>query len=127
MRDGPELERLTTEAMDLRWTDELAAVVRRRLEALTGEADWRDAADAARRDLERYGRNAELAREMIRHIAHDLSTEDTGARSSGSDPRAARCRGSRNRLEQRVEQRVAALGGRPGEPFTYLLAEVAMS
>lgn len=77
MEDGPELERLTSEAMERLWSEELEARVREGLAALETEDDWRAGAQAALATLDRDPRGAAVSREVVRHLAMQLSHEDT--------------------------------------------------
>jgi hypothetical protein len=77
MADGPELERLTSEAMSAVWTHQLEEMVREGLVALRRKQDWRRAAEEALVELDRDPAGAEVCREVVRHLALDLSNEDT--------------------------------------------------
>jgi hypothetical protein len=77
MEDGPQLERLTSEAMSVLWTRELEESVREGLVSLCRKDEWRSGAEAALAELERDPRQAQVAREVVRHLALDLSNEDT--------------------------------------------------
>lgn len=77
MPDGPELERLTSAAMGTVWTAEFEAEVREGLVELADEDDWRAAAESALVELDRDPYAAEIAREVTRHLAMELSHEDT--------------------------------------------------
>jgi hypothetical protein len=77
MRDGPELERLTTEAMEELWTDDLEAGIREGVALLGEREEWRAAAVAALAELDRDPRSAEVARDVVRHLAMQRSHLDT--------------------------------------------------
>ena len=77
MDDGPQLERLTSEAMGALWTRELEQTVREGLLSLRRKDDWRSAAESALAELECDPRRAEVAKEVVRHLAMELSNEDT--------------------------------------------------
>ena len=76
MEDGPQLERLTSEAMSVLWTRELAEMVREGLVSLHRQDEWRSGAEAALAEFDRDPQRAEVAREVVRHLALDLSNED---------------------------------------------------
>lgn len=61
MEDGPELERLRSEAMERLWSEGLEAAVREGVTALRAQDDWRAAAEAALAALGRDPRGAGLA------------------------------------------------------------------
>ncbi len=77
MPDGPELERLTSAAMDTVWTDEIRVDVREGLVELTDEDEWRAAAESALLELDRNPRAADIAREVTRSLAMELGQEDS--------------------------------------------------
>jgi hypothetical protein len=76
MPDGPLLERLTTDALDALWSDELEATIREGLADLRERNAWRAGVDAALVELDRDPRAAEVSREVVRHLAMQLSQED---------------------------------------------------
>jgi len=97
MEDGPELERLTDAALDRLWEPELERVVRDGLARLSGDDEWRVGAEAAIREFERGPRQAEVSREVVRHLAMQLSHVDApvffcvlclddGIRNAAEDP-----------------------------------------
>jgi len=77
MDDGPELERLTSEAMSVLWTRELENNVREGLLLLRRKDEWRSGAEAALTEFDRDPRRAEVTKEVVRHLALDLANEDT--------------------------------------------------
>jgi hypothetical protein len=77
LQDGPELDRLTDDAAQRLWLPELDRLVRAALQELTQKEDeWRDAAVAALRDLDARRERAEVAREVVRHLAMQLGNDD---------------------------------------------------
>ncbi|HEU5362839.1 MAG TPA: hypothetical protein VFU56_05820 [Gaiellaceae bacterium] len=77
MRDGPELERLTTEAMEALWSDGLAATIREGVSEVGEREEWRAGAAAALAQFGRDARAAEVSREAVRHLAMQRSNLDT--------------------------------------------------
>jgi len=77
--DGPELERLTEEALDRLWSDEFEEIIREGLTRLAERDEWANAVTAAIVEFERDPRVAEVTRDVIRHLAMQLSQEDTPA------------------------------------------------
>jgi hypothetical protein len=77
--DGPELERLTEEALDRLWSDEFEEIIREGLTRLAERDEWANAVTAAIVEFERDPRVAEVTRAVIRHLAMQLSQEDTPA------------------------------------------------
>jgi hypothetical protein len=77
MPDGPLLERLTTDALEALWSDELEASIREGLALLRQRDAWRAGVDAALVELDRDPRAAEVSREVVRHLAMQLSQADT--------------------------------------------------
>jgi hypothetical protein len=76
MADGPRLEQLTSGAVDALWSEELEAFIRDGLERLRADEDWRIAAGPALAELERVHQGAEVSREVVRHLAMQLSHAD---------------------------------------------------
>jgi hypothetical protein len=74
---GPRLEDLTTTAVEAIWSDELEGMIRAGLEQLCEKEDWRAGAEAALAELAREPRAAEVSREVVRHLAQQLSQADT--------------------------------------------------
>lgn len=66
---GPELERLTDEAIERIWDAELEQLIRDGLVRLLDKDDWRAGAQAALDEFDRDGRDAEVSREVVRCIA----------------------------------------------------------
>jgi hypothetical protein len=130
MDDGPELEHLTSTAMSAMWSEELEVMIVAGLTRLCREDDWRAAAQAALAEFESDARGAEVSKEVIRDLALELAGNDAPAlfclhcleehigRIPPAERRALAVRVAilarrdaavpRNRLETRV----AALGGR---------------
>ena len=77
MPDGERLEALTDVALDAIWSDELETMMRDGLERLRGREDWRTAAEASLVELGIDARAAEVSREVVRHLAMELSHKDT--------------------------------------------------
>lgn len=75
--EGPELERLTDEALDRLWNRELEELIGNRLARLVERDEWTKSVSAAIAEFERDPRVAEVSREVIRHLAMQLSHEDT--------------------------------------------------
>src|SRR5436309_4971609 len=63
--EGVELERLTDEAVERLWDDELELLVRGGIVRLAAEEDWRKAATAALAEFDRDPRRSEIAREVV--------------------------------------------------------------
>jgi hypothetical protein len=76
MDDGPELEHLTATAMSALWSDELGAMIASGLVRLSRKDDWRAAAQASLVELERDSRAAEVSKEVVRHLALQLASDD---------------------------------------------------
>jgi hypothetical protein len=76
MEYGPELDRLTTEAMEKLWTDDLEAGIREGVTLLAEREEWRAASVAALAELDRDPRGAEVSREVVRHLAMQRSHLD---------------------------------------------------
>lgn len=77
MADGPELDRLTSEAMSAMWTRQLETMVREGLVSLCRDEEWRSGAEAALAELDLDPRTAQVSREVVRHLALDLANHDT--------------------------------------------------
>lgn len=77
MRDGPELERLTDEALDAIWTLELEEAIRARLLELGEDGEWKIGAESALAEFDRAPRSAEVSREVVRELALQLGHQDT--------------------------------------------------
>ena len=77
MPDGPLLEKLTTTALDVLWSDELEEIIREGLAGLRERDGWRAGVDAALAELDRDPRAADVSREVVRHLAMQLSQADT--------------------------------------------------
>ena len=73
---GPLLERLTDEAMERIWDDELAAEIRTGLVRLTSKEDWAAAASAALVEFDRDPAAAEVSREVVITFAMQIGQED---------------------------------------------------
>jgi hypothetical protein len=76
--EGPELERLTDEALDRLWIDELEQWIREGLVRVAADKDkdWERAAAAALVEFDRAPRQAEVSREVVRHLAMQLGGTD---------------------------------------------------
>lgn len=73
MEDRPELERLTDNALDRIWTDELSTWIRDGIVELARRDNWRDGAQATLMEFDSGPRAAEVSREVVRHLAMQLS------------------------------------------------------
>jgi hypothetical protein len=74
--NGPELERLTDEAVERLWVDELEQWIREGLVRVAADDGWEQAASAALVEFERAPRSAEVSREVVRHLAMQLGGAD---------------------------------------------------
>ena len=75
--DEPVLERLTDAAFPRVWNEELEAGVREGLERLATRSDWRVPVTAALAELDRDPPSAEVAREVVRHLAMQVGQVGT--------------------------------------------------
>ena len=73
---GPLLERLTDEAVGRIWDAELEGMVREGLVRLCGLDGWEQGAVAALAEFDRDPPRSEVAREVVRHLAMQLGSED---------------------------------------------------
>jgi hypothetical protein len=75
--EGPEVDRLTDEAVERIWSAELEESIRDGLLGLAaGEAEWRAAATAALIEFDRCPRRSEVARAVVQRLAMDVSQRD---------------------------------------------------
>jgi hypothetical protein len=74
--EGPELERLTDEALGRLWVDELEQWIREGLVRVAADEGWEAAAAAALTEFDRAPRQAEVSREVVRHLAMQLGGAD---------------------------------------------------
>jgi hypothetical protein len=75
---GPELERLTDDAVERIWDDELAALVRQGIERLATREVWETAAAAALAEFDRDPPASEVAREIVRYLASQVGSAGHG-------------------------------------------------
>ena len=75
--EGAELERLTDEAVERIWSDELQELIREGLQRLGLRAEWAAAVEDALAEFDRHPRTAQVSREVVRHLALQLGHEDT--------------------------------------------------
>jgi hypothetical protein len=73
---GPELERLTDEAVERIWDAELEGMVRDGLVRLSGQDGWEEGAAKALAEFDRDPPRSEVAREVVRHLALQLGSAD---------------------------------------------------
>ena len=73
---GAEFERLTDDAIERIWDDELAGMVRDGLVRLSAKKDWERAVVAALAEFDRDPRRSEVSREVVRHLAMQLGQTD---------------------------------------------------
>ena len=74
--EGPELERLTDEALARLWVGELEQWIREGLVRVAADEGWERAAAAALVEFDRDPRQAEVSREVVRHLAMQLGGTD---------------------------------------------------
>jgi hypothetical protein len=74
--NGPEVERLTTEALDRLWEDELERLIREGLVRLAADEGWEQGAATALAEFDRSPRDADVSREVVRHLAMQLGSND---------------------------------------------------
>jgi hypothetical protein len=74
--NGAELERLTDEALERLWVDELEQWIREGLSRVGSDDGWEHAAAAALVEFDRAPRAAEVSREVVRHLAMQLGHAD---------------------------------------------------
>jgi hypothetical protein len=72
--EGPELERLTDEAVERIWDAELEGMVRDGIVQLSGQDGWEQGAAAALAEFDRDPPRSEVAREVVRHLAMQLGS-----------------------------------------------------
>jgi hypothetical protein len=75
--DEPVLERLTDESLPRIWTDELQEMIREGLLRLSVREEWQAGVAAALAEFDHDPRGAEVSREVVRHLAMQLSHEGT--------------------------------------------------
>jgi hypothetical protein len=73
---GPELERLTDEAVERIWDAELEGMVREGIVCLSGSDGWEEGAAAVLAEFDRDPPRSEVAREVVRHLAMQLGSAD---------------------------------------------------
>jgi hypothetical protein len=73
---GAVLERLTDEAVERVWDDELEGMVREGIVKLSGQDGWEAGAAAALAEFDRDPRRSEVAREVVRNLAMQLGSSD---------------------------------------------------
>jgi hypothetical protein len=73
---GPELERLTDEAIERIWDAELEGMVREGIVRLSGCDGWEQGDAAALAEFDRDPRRSEIAREVVQHLAMQLGSDD---------------------------------------------------
>jgi hypothetical protein len=71
--EGPELERLTDEAVERIWDAELEGMVRDGLVGLSGQDGWEEGSAKALAEFDRDPPRSEVAREVVRHLAMQLA------------------------------------------------------
>ena len=74
--EGPELERLTDEAVERIWDDELAGMVRAGIVRLSACEGWEQGAAAVLAEFDRDPPRSEVAREVVRHLAMQVGSND---------------------------------------------------
>jgi hypothetical protein len=74
--DEDELERLTDDVMPSIWNAELASRVREGIMRLGAKDAWRAGAERALEEFDRDPPRSEVAREVVRHLAMQLSFDD---------------------------------------------------
>jgi hypothetical protein len=76
--EGPEVARITDDAVEQIWTPELAAEIRDGLLRLVAheEEDWRAAGRHAVAEFDRSPQRSEVARAVVQHLAMQLSQDD---------------------------------------------------
>jgi len=74
--EGPELERLTDEAVERVWDDELAGMVREGIVRLGTKEGWEAGAADALAEFDRDPPGSEVAREVVRHLAMQFGSAD---------------------------------------------------
>jgi hypothetical protein len=74
--DGPELERLTDEALERIWDAELEGMVREGIVQLSGEDGWEQNAVAVLAEFDRDPPCSEVAREVVRYLAMQVGGAD---------------------------------------------------
>jgi hypothetical protein len=73
---GARFERLTDDAIERIWDDELGGMVREGLVRLSAKGDWERAAGAALVEFDRDPRRSDVSREVVRHLAMQLGQTD---------------------------------------------------
>lgn len=73
---GVELERLTDEAVERVWDDELEGMVREGIVQLSGQDGWEAGAAATLAEFDRDPPRSEVAREVVRNLAMQLGSSD---------------------------------------------------
>jgi hypothetical protein len=73
---GPELERLTDEAVERLWDAELEGMVREGIVRLSSQDGWEQGAAAALAEFDRDPPRSEVAREVVRYLAMQLGGAD---------------------------------------------------
>lgn len=73
---GPELERLTDEAVERVWNGELAGWIREGIVRLAAREEWKQGAARALGKFDRDPPASDVAREVVRHLAMQLSQDD---------------------------------------------------
>jgi hypothetical protein len=74
--EGPELERLTDEAVERIWDAELEGMVRDGIVQLSGQEGWEQGGAAALAEFDRDPPRSEVAREVVRHLAMQIGSAD---------------------------------------------------
>jgi len=74
--NGPEVERLTTDALDRLWENELEQLIREGLVRLAADDGWEQGAATALAEFDRSPRDADVSREVVRHLAMQLGSND---------------------------------------------------
>lgn len=76
--EGPDVERITDDAVERIWTLELAAGIREGLLSVAAdeEEDWQAAASDALAEFDRCPRRSEVARAVVQRLAMQLAQED---------------------------------------------------
>jgi hypothetical protein len=77
LEDRPELERATDTAIDRIWSENFEGLIRERVAALGKREEWAAFAAGAEADLDRDPRRADVAREVVRHLAMQLAQHRT--------------------------------------------------
>ena len=70
------LDRLTKDALEHLWEEELEEVIREGLARVGEDPDWSRPASHARQALDEHGKNSEIAHEVVRHLAMQLGQAD---------------------------------------------------